>query len=251
MPSVPVNLLSPAARAALVRARESPMSYGVRLYECPGETLRLLVVLGEAHMKLAAASVLGREIVGHFELRGVETFQRKRVALGGALWVLIVLPRLALRALSFGLIKGSTITDAKELPSGHTVELERAKRIPVALHAASIYLFALFLVLWTNFALTLLGISPTWLTLATVAFEVHLLALIPAFALRRHTWSWLIHPGVGLVTMRDALMADGTVRMLDDHPDAQTAVVIMGRAHLPGYERELVDKRGFKRLEFS
>jgi hypothetical protein len=99
--------------------------------------------------------------------------------------------------------------------------------------------------------LALLGLAPSWLTLVTIAFEVHLLALIPAFALRRHSWCWLVHPAVGLVTVRDGLMAEGTVRMLDDHPEDATAVVIMGRAHLPGYEIELVEKRGFKRIDFS
>lgn len=256
-----MNLLSASARSALDRARAETLSYGVRMYRCPGETERLLVVLGEAHLKLAAASALGRDVVGAFELRGVETFQRRRVIGGNALWVLIHVPRLVLRAMSFGLIKGSTITDAKELPTGHTVELERAKKMPIALHAASIYLALLFLVLWSHFAMMLgllfwpggfgeaLASALGWLTLVTFAFEVHLLLLVPAFLLRRHPWSWLIHPAVGLVTVRDALMADGTVRMLEDHPTEKTAVVVMGRAHLPGFERELLTHHGFTKID--
>ena len=88
------------------------------------------------------------------------------------------------------------------------------------------------------------------MTVLAIALEVHLLALVPAFLLRRRSWSWILHPAVGLITARDALMAEGTVAMLEAHPDAESAVVVMGRAHLPGYERELVEKHGFVRIEF-
>jgi hypothetical protein len=50
------------------------------------------------------------------------------------------------------------------------------------------------------------------------------------------------------VSVRDKLMANGTVQMLSDHPEVQSAVVVMGRAHLPGFERELVDLHGFRRI---
>jgi hypothetical protein len=230
------------------------------MYACPGAARRLLVVLGEAHMKLGPAATLGREIVGSFELRGVETFQRRSVVAGNALWLFIHVPRLVVRALTFGLVKGSTITEAKQLPSGATVELERSKAIPVGLHAASIYLAVFFFVVFAHLALTaltaivpdlgdVLGGLLAWLTLALFALQVHMLALIPALALRGRSWSWMIHPAVGLLTTRDMLMAEGTVRMLDDHPAAAAAVVVMGRAHLPGFERELLTKHGFARVE--
>src|SRR5688572_21564798 len=107
------------ARRALERAREKKLSYAVRVVEAPDG--RLVAILGEAHLKLAPASAIGKEVVGSFELRGVETFQRKKVFLGRALGVVIQAPRSLLRALSFGAIKGSTITDAKQLPTGYTV----------------------------------------------------------------------------------------------------------------------------------
>jgi hypothetical protein len=250
--------LTAGARDALARARRQPLSYGVRMYACPGTARRLLVVLGEAHVKLAPAAALGREIVGEFELRGVETFQRRQVAAGNLLWLFIHVPRLVLRALTFGLVKGSTITDAKQLPSGVTVELERTRGIPIALHAACAYLALFFGVAFTHLGLTaaialwpglgdVLGGLMAWVTLAIVALEVHMLLLVPAFALRRRSWSWLVHPAIGLVTTRDMLMAEGTVRMLEDHR-ASAAVVVMGRAHLPGFERELCEKHGFRRI---
>ena len=41
------------------------------------------------------------------------------------------------------------------------------------------------------------------------------------------------------------MMVEGTMRMLADHPGPREALVIMGRAHLPGYQRELVEAHGF------
>lgn len=253
------DLLSERARAALAEARRRPLSYAVRMYACPGERRRILVVLGEAHIKLAPAEALGREIVGSFELRGVETFQKKHVLAGRVLAVFIHVPRLVLRAMTFGLVKGSTITEAKQLPSGATVELERTKAVPLGLHAASLYLTVFFGLAVAHLTLTALaalfpdlgiGGSPlqAWVTFAMLAIQVHGLLLIPAYVLRRQRWSWVVHPGIGLVTTRDMLMAEGTVRMLEDHP-ADAAVTVMGRAHLRGYERELVEEHGFRRID--
>lgn len=254
------DLLSDGARTALAEARRTPLSYAVRMYACPGERRRILVALGEAHIKLGPAEALGRRIVGGFELRGVETFQKKRVLAGRLLGIFIHWPRLLLRALTFGLVKGSTITEAKQLPSGATVELERTKAIPLGLHAASLWLTLFFGLSMLHAALTALaawfpdlGIGGSalqvWVTLAMLVLQVHALLLIPAYLLRRQHWSWLIHPAIGLVTTRDMLMAEGTVRMLEDHPTDVAAVTVMGRAHLRGYERELVERHGFRRID--
>jgi hypothetical protein len=238
------------ARRALERARAEAVSYAVRIVRSPGG--RLVAILGEAHLKLEKASEIGKEVVGAFELRGVETFQRKQVIGGRVLGVVITVPRTILRALSFGAIKGSTITDAKQLPSGYTVELERAKRMPIGLHMASLYMTSFFVVGFLALAAPYLwGIAPLLAGLITVlalGFQLHMLALIPAILLRRHSWSWLIHPFLGILTPRDELMAAGTVRMLEDHPRESAAVVVMGRAHVSGVERLLVDKYGFTRV---
>jgi hypothetical protein len=242
-----VDSLPDNARRALERARAERLSYSVRIVRSPGG--RLVAILGEAHLKLEKASAIGKEVVGAFELRGVETFQRKQVIGGRALGVVISAPRNLLRALSLGAIKGSTITDAKQLPSGHTVELERAKRMPVGLHVASLYMTAFFVVSFLALLAPLLwGIAPLLaglITFVAFAFQVHMLALVPGILLRRHSWSWLIHPFLGILTPRDHLMAAGTVRMLEDHPREGAAVLVMGRAHVSGVERLLVDKYGF------
>jgi hypothetical protein len=242
MESLPDN-----ARRALDRARAEPLSYVVRLVRAPDG--RIVAILGEAHIKLAKASAIGKDVVGSFELRGVETFQQKQVVAGRALGVVIQVPRTILRALSFGAIKGSTITDAKQLPDGYTVELERAKRMPLGLHVAAVYMTAFFVVsflavlapLLFPFAPVLAGA----IVFVAAAFQVHLLALIPGYLVRRMSWSWIIHPFLGILTPRDELMAAGTVRMLEDHPRTKVAVVVMGRAHVPGYARLLIDRHGF------
>lgn len=239
------------ARRALERARSKPLSYAVRVVKAPDG--RLVAILGEAHMKLAEASEIGKQVVGSFELRGVETFQRKQVTWGRLLGFVIGAPRTLLRILSLGAIKGSTITDAKQLPSGYTVELERAKKMPFGLHVASVYMSLYFIVAFLAMLAPLIAAIAPWLAAAILTlaflFQAHLVALVPAILLRRYSWSWIIHPFLGILTLRDELMANGTVRMLDDHRRIRAAVVVMGRAHVSGYERLLVERHGFTRVE--
>jgi hypothetical protein len=245
-----MNDLPEKARRALERAHAEPLSYAVRLVRAPDG--RLVAILGEAHLKLAKASEIGKEVVGAFELRGVETFQRKQIVWGRALGVVIQAPRTLLRVLSLGAIKDSTIHDAKQLPSGYTPELERAKRMPLGLHVASVYMTLFFVVSFlavlTPLIWPILPAVAAAITFLAAAFQVHLLALVPAILLRRHPWSWVIHPFMGILTLRDYLMAEGTVRMLEDHRRIPFAVVVMGRAHVRGYERILVERHGFTRV---
>ena len=232
------------ARAALERARKKKLSYAVRIVHAPDG--RPVAILGEAHMKLAEAAEIGRAVVEAFELRGVETFQRKRVFLGRTLGVLITGPRLLLRLVTFGAIRGSTITDAKQLPSGFTVELERTKRVPFGLHVTSAYMTAFFIAAFLGLALPLIApIAPAFAAMLVVVlalFQAHM----PAIVLRRHSWSWMIHPLIGILTLRDELMAAGTVEMLADHPRETAAVIVMGRAHVQGVTRLLATRHGFK-----
>lgn len=240
------------ARRALERAHAEPLSYAVRLVRAPDG--RLVAILGEAHLKLAKASAIGKDVVSSFELRGVETFQRKQITWGRALGVVISAPRALLRALSFGAIKDSTIIDAKQLPSGYTVELERAKKMPFGLHVVSVYMTSFFVVSFlAMLAPVLAPIVPAFvaaLMLVALGFQVHLLALIPGFFLRRFAWSWVVHPFLGILTLRDELMSTGTLRMLEDHPSIPEAVVVMGRAHVSGYQRLLVERHGYTSVPF-
>ncbi len=243
--------LPETARIALERARVARLSYAVRLVRSP--TGRIVAILGETHVKLAKAAAIGNAVVAAFELRGVETFQRKQVFGGRALGVVINAPRTLIRMLSFGAIKGSTITDAKQLGFGYTVELERAKRMPFGLHVASVYMTSFFVVSLLAVATPVIAPFAPWLALVisllALGFQVHMVALIPGFLVRRHRWSWLVHPFLGILSPRDELMAAGTVRMLADYPPKGAAVVVMGRAHVSGYERLLVERYGFTRIE--
>lgn len=238
-------LLPAGAHRALERAAKKPLSFAVRYLVAPGPRPRLLVVLGEAHVKLGEASASGRDVVRCFELRGVETFQRDDVAAGRALGHLIDAPRHLLRAFSLGAVKGSTITDAKEIEGGHTVELERSDRVPLALHAGSVYLAGMFGVTYASMLLGTVGLNVPVLKTVANAFSLHLLAAAPAYALRDRPWAWMLQPAIAILTARDELLAQGTVRMLRDHPGPDAAVVVMGRAHVAGYARALVDQHGF------
>jgi hypothetical protein len=242
-----MNGLPEGARRALERARAERLSFSVDLLRSADG--RLLAVVGEAHMKLAKAAAIGKDVVGQFELRGVETFQRKQIAGGGALGVVITAPRILLRVLSLGAIRGSTITDAKQLASGYTVELERTDHVPLGLHVASLYMTAFFVVgflaLLTPWLMPVAPLLAAAITLLAALFRVHLLALMPGILFRRHSWSWVLHPFLGILALRDELMAEGTVRMLEDHPTVEAAVVVMGRAHVSGYTRILVERHGF------
>jgi hypothetical protein len=168
--------------------------------------------------------------------------------LGRALGVLIHGPRVLLRLLSFGAIKGSTITEAKQLPSGYTVELERTKRVPFGLHVTSAYMTVFFTFVFLGLFLPLIApIAPpvaAIIAMVLFAIQAHMVLLVPAIILRRYTWSWMIHPLIGILTLRDELMAKGTIEMLDDHKREKHAVVVMGRAHVQGFTRLLVE-RGF------
>jgi len=247
-------ILPRAARVALAKATDMRMSYAVRYVIAPDR--RLIVAIGEAHVKLAKASLLGKEIVRHFALRGVETFPVHKVVGGRALGVLIHYPRILLRHLSLGFIKGSTITDARALPTGRTFGLEDHSKMPFGLHVASIYLGVFFCIFWVHAALTLahalrLPVDAPLAVLTTASrwLAFHMFAMIPAYIFRRWSFSWLIHPAVSILTLRDVTMAEGTVVMLREVPEPRAAVVIMGRAHLLGYERELVEKHGFQRVD--
>ena len=245
-----LSLLSTEAKTALAKAEAIPLSYGVRYYALPGATARLLVVLGEAHMKLGPAYEIGRQVVASFPLRGVETAQMKKIFIGAALRAVIYAPRILLRLLSFGAVKGSTILEAKTLPDGHTVEIEKGEPVPLGLHVASVYITAFFSLAFLQMFLVTIGQPIDAVTWIMFLFNAHFLFFLPpALVFRRKPWSWMIHPFIGILTLRDTIMANGTVRMLGDHPEDRTAVVVMGRAHLPGIERELVEKHGFRRLD--
>lgn len=232
------------ARAPLERARAKRLSYVVRVLTSPDG--RPVVVLGEAHMKLGTAAEIGRDVVRAFPLRGVESFPVEHVLFGRPLWLFVHGPRLLLRALTFGAVKGSTITEAKAVTTGHTVELEKTGPAPFALQVGAAYLSLFFGLFFALLACQALGTPPTWLTWAVLLLELHLLLLVPAWSLRRRRWAWVVHPFLAILATRDVLMARGTRDMLAAYPGADPAVVVMGRAHVPGYVRVLVERHGFR-----
>jgi hypothetical protein len=254
-------VLDPLAQALLtprtieiLRRAHSALTFGVHMYATPGPVERLLVVLGEVHVKPRGDSDLGKQVIGEFWLRGVEGFQRDKLLFGRLLGIVLEIPRWLLCKLSLAWIRGSTITDARALTWGSTVRLERAPKLSLGLHVASIYFIIVHLLLFAGIAEFLFGrwFDP-WVSNASTwvvgLVSLHNFALVPAYIYRKRSWSYLIHPLVAIISARDRIMADGTEAMLAEAPEPTAAIVIMGLGHLPGYGDELT-ARGFRRLQF-
>lgn len=225
------------------------MSYRLR-FLLDSEQKRLLVVVGEAHLKLGAAHALGQRIVSSFRLRGVESFPAT-VFGGRVLKWMIHGPRWLLMKLSLGVVRGSTITTALELDEGHTVRLERDDDVPRPLHAASVYLIGFHIALVLGMVTPLVGAS-AWLALLWLPFgllQTHfVLTILPAVLLRAQPWSHWINPVVAILSLRDATMARGTLAMMAERPEPDAVVVVMGRAHVAGYCRKMM-AAGYREVE--
>lgn len=245
-----MSALDPRIAALVEEARRSKLAYGVRVLASRESPSRVVVALGETHLKGPGASELGKRVVDAFELRGVESFDFRRVAAGRLLRPFILWPRKVLQLVTFGWVKGSTIYDAKELKHGETVALETTDRVPLSLHVGSIYLTAFFATVTAAIVCAAIPLVPAPVVAAIAAlavlFEAHMLLLVPAYLLRRWRWAWVINPAIAILITRDTLMVEGTLRMLRERPDARLAVVVMGRAHLAGYSRELGERGGFE-----
>jgi hypothetical protein len=236
--------------AAASRAR---WSYLVRTLRAPDG--RRVVVLGEIHLKLARADAIGRQLVDAFPLRGVEGFPARRVFLGRALALLVIAPRIVLRIASLGLVKDSTIAHAKICPTGTTARLEDDAPIPIGLHVGSATATIFFA---SAFSLPLLAHVPqieavialrTTLAVLVALLEIVILVLGPlAWVLRDRAGSWLLCPPITIVTARDRIMATGAVAMLARQQEGD-ALLIMGRAHVRGVVRILVEEHGFHKSE--
>jgi hypothetical protein len=76
---------------------------------------------------------------------------------------------------------------------------------------------------------------------------LHLYALPLAYVLRDRPWAWAIQPLITILTVRDELIVEGIRRMLAEHR-ATPALVIVGRAHVPGIVERLLE-HGFRRVD--
>ena len=209
---------------------------------------RAVFILGESHVKTRDAAELCRQAVHLFSLRGVERLQRDDVFAGALLGGTFEKARGALERLTGGQLAGSTIEVALEMSEGDTVELERTEHVPRSLNVGTGYL-----AVYTTFVLPALVTMPLWgsipslrsLRVAARLFGLHLYALPLAYALRDRPWAWAIQPLLTILTVRDELLADGIRRMLETHSQ-EPAIVIVGRAHVPGVVERLVE-HGFRR----
>jgi hypothetical protein len=255
-----INGLPLPLRSAVRAAEVARFSYGLRVLRTPAHQVVLL--LGETHVKGLPAARIGRELVHQFALRGVETFQVRKGLLGRALWVTVMLPRIALRALSFGWICDSTIVDAKNAKAGTTVEIEKnaaGESLPLSVRVAAAYLATFFGIAFVYFACHMLAdiewSGQLWMArIAEIlnyivgAMQVHMLLLPLAWWLRAKPWAPLVHPLIAILSVRDTIMARGIDRMMKAHLDAPHALVIVGRAHLPGLVQTLTHEYNYQQV---
>ena len=101
----------------------------------------------------------------------------------------------------------------------------------LSLHIGAVYLGALFAVFWASVITMLVGVEIRALLVLNYVFQLHLLALIPAVALRRYSFGPLLHPAVAILTVRDAMMAEGTIAMMSEHEGDAVVIdeLILGR----------------------
>ena len=236
--------VSTASEDLLSEVSRLPLHTVVELESPDG---RPVFILGESHVKTREAAELCRQAIGAFSLRGVERLQRDDVFAGALLGGVLEKAREALEQLGGGHLAGSTIEDALEMSEGHTVELEQTEHVPPSLNVGTGYL-----AVYTTFVLPALLTMPYWGTIpwlrslraAVRLFGLHLYALPLAYALRDRPWAWVIQPLLTILTVRDELLANGIRRMLATHLEGP-AIVIVGRAHVGGVVKRLVE-HGFR-----
>ena len=242
--------LSKKALASLKAISIASKTHGLSFWQSPSG--KLVVTLGEVHLKLKKAKLLGKAAVDAFDLRGVEGMRfwhpSPSTTLAKCFGFLLVFPQLLIRKLTANQVKGSTILDAWAATHGQTVALEMGFKPGVrtwwALIGLSTFIPAMSLAVW----LLTYYPMPFWFEAAVVSYEMYfVVGLIPSLLLRHHSWAIFVHPLAGLIYERDRYMAEQTVKMLEESSE-QTALTIMGRAHLKGFGLALQND-GFTKLE--
>ena len=242
--------LSKAALASLKAISVASKTHGLSFWQSPAG--KLVVVLGEVHLKLKKAKMLGKTAVDAFALRGVEGMRHwqpsRSTTLAKCFGFLLIFPQLLIRKLTANQVKGSTILDAWAATHGQTLALESGFQPGVRTWWALIGLTSFVPVMSLGVWLLVNYPMPFWFEVAVVGYEMYfVVGLIPSLLLRHHSWAILVHPMAGLIYERDRFMAAQTVLMLEQSSEA-TALTVMGRAHLKGYGLAL-KSHGFTKLE--
>ena len=229
--------LSEAALASLKAISIASKTHGLTFWQSPSG--KLVVTLGEVHIKFKKAKLLGKAAVDAFQLRGVEGMRfwhpSLSTTLAKCLGFCLVFPQLLIRKLLGGQLKGSTILDALEATHGKTVALESGFKLGFRTWWALIGLTSFVPVMMGAVWAMMYYPIPDWFQSAVWAYEIYFgVGMIPALLLRHHSWAILVHPIAGLIYERDQHMAEQTVKMLEE-VDEPAALAIMGRAHLKGY----------------
>ena len=242
--------LSEAALASLKAISIASKTHGLSFWQSPSG--KLVVTLGEVHLKFKKAKMLGKIAVDAFNLRGVEGMRfwqpSLSTTLAKCLGFFLVFPQLLIRKLMGGHIKGSTILDALGAKHGKTVALEGGFKLGFRTWWALIGLTSFVPLMMGAVWLMMYYPTPDWFQPAFFAYEIYFgVGMIPALLLRHHSWAIFVHPIAGLIYERDQHMATQTMKMLEQSEEV-AALAVMGRAHLKGYGLAL-KSHGFTQLD--
>jgi hypothetical protein len=237
--------------------------------EINGET-RAVILLGETHIKDDIDYQMGQRILKHFPVRALEGFQGKRWY--HRLFMAQYKPLLEILQ-KFNKWKGSTITEAKTLPTESNsslkiANLEDGHHYPIdeTIFFHTMNLPVYFLVANTAFPLTELTVPDH---VESVLHSLHGNVNFGFVALAVGQWylsglKYMVNveekykssspiPGFlhGLLRGRNLTM---TARVNDLINDAEVdfnapALAIVGRAHVPGMKKLLMEKYGFQITE--
>jgi len=263
--------ITPTALEAVHQAIDS-QDYDIRFLtkERDGKPW-LLILTGESHVKNKKASELGKALISHFSLRGLENSNVSKLWLGRIESTLRKFRSRLLRAIDFEKNKfGSTIDDACDLVEIQpdmilrnikvfaNIDLEFGHEPDIYENLASIYELALIVSIVPSacyFGLILLGFSAVPISLAIPGAVLTAPYLIGA-GLARYLdplsrWRPILSPTEASIVGRNVTMA-ASIENAHAHETLRvysSMLALVGGAHIHGMVSLLTRQHGFEEIE--
>lgn len=258
--------LTPAQKTAILHADSGDYKVSV-LWGLIDNKPKTVVLFGEAHLKDSAAKEAGREVVKHFNLRGLEGASVE-ITWGGRVLAWAVHAGYAFnRILTFGKRQHeTTIDDAIEsakTSGARNIPLEKGHVPDLPENIQSIILPTQMLTCAAAFCGDVLyyleptnTVSNVTTPLVWIVAGVGLTQAYGAKLLRPHfkdeKWFKTIFAiNYGLINARDKTMTNNVHKALSEHPDENAILVIVGKDHVDGMRDLLKQNFGFQDLELA
>ena len=213
---------------------------------------RLVVLLGESHYKDGRNAEIGRDVLKHFPVRGIEGYDPS-LTLGGRLFAWVARPLMRLAAFrSEGSTTQETVAQDDMVAVFH---LEKNHKPGLAERVET-------LIVPTSILSLLLYVVPCMLPKSSFAHMIRIAALCGALSLvyfavgtalsdrfqHRRWFRRLFGLTLGLVSGRDKTMAGNIDEIMREYPDVENILNIVGKYHVPGMKRLLLDAYGYKEI---